>query len=192
MTSPISPPPIQGGARNELPAYVANGVVGLRIREIPLRAGMTLVSGYSGEHPQRKIEAIAVAPYPLAGDIQIAGVWLSDAPYAVTVIDQAYNFATGELISRFAFETGGARPRSRYLSSAAARNQASSARKPQSRRTWTLTSHLKPSSTAAMWMAVRCATSGTRPARTSRFAMGRPFGKAQVPCRPAASPTSPN
>jgi hypothetical protein len=26
MTTPISPPPVQGGARDELPAYVANGV----------------------------------------------------------------------------------------------------------------------------------------------------------------------
>ena len=92
MTTPISPPPVQGGARDELPAYVANGVVGLRIREMPLGAGLTLISGYSGEHPQRRIEAIAVAPYPIAGDIQLAGVWLSDAPYAVTIIDQAYEF----------------------------------------------------------------------------------------------------
>jgi hypothetical protein len=68
---------------------------------------MTLVSGYSGEHPQRHIEAIAVAPYPLAGDIQIGGTWLSDAVYAVTIIDQAYDFATGELLSRFEFEAGG-------------------------------------------------------------------------------------
>ena len=32
------------------------------------------LSGYSGEHPQQRIEAIAVAPYPIAGDIQLAGV----------------------------------------------------------------------------------------------------------------------
>ena len=107
MSSPISPPPVRGSARNELPAYVANGVIGLRVREMPLGAGLTLVSGYSGEHPQRRIEAIAVAPYPLAGDIRIAGVWLSDAAYAVTVIDQTYDFATGELTSRFTFEAGG-------------------------------------------------------------------------------------
>ena len=69
MSLPISPPPILGSPRNELPAYVANGVIGLRVREMPLGAGMTLVSGYSGEHPQRHIEAIAVAPYPFAGDI---------------------------------------------------------------------------------------------------------------------------
>ena len=107
MSSPISPPPVRGGARNELPAYVANGVVGLRVREMPLVAGLTLVSGYSGEHPQRRIEAIAVAPYPLAGDIQIAGVWLSDAIHGVTLVDQAYDFTTGELTSRFEFEGGG-------------------------------------------------------------------------------------
>ena len=35
-----------GGARNELPAYVANGMVGLRVREMPLSAGLTLLSGY--------------------------------------------------------------------------------------------------------------------------------------------------
>jgi protein-glucosylgalactosylhydroxylysine glucosidase len=111
VTSPISPPPVQGGAENELPAYVANGVVGLRVRAMPLAAGLTLLSGYSGEHPQRLIEAIAVAPYPVAGDIQLGGVWLSDAAYAVSVTDQAYDFATGELTSRFEFEAGGSRGR---------------------------------------------------------------------------------
>ena len=105
MTSPLSPPPVCGGARDELPAYVANGVIGLRVREMPLIAGFTLVSGYSGEHPVRRIEAIAGAPYPVAGDIQLAGVSLSDAPHAVTIIDQAYDFATGELTSRFEFGT---------------------------------------------------------------------------------------
>src|SRR5689334_1784475 len=115
MTTPISPPPVQGGARDELPAYVANGVVGLRVREMPLGAGLTLISGYSGEHPQRRIEAIAVAPYPVAGDIQLAGVWLSDAPHAVTIIDQVYEFAIGELVSRFEFEAEGCKARVEVL-----------------------------------------------------------------------------
>src|SRR4051812_43597332 len=107
MTSPISPPPARGGVRDELPAYLANGVMGLRIREMPLAAGLTLVSGYSGEHAQRHVEAIAVAPYPIAGDIQLGGVWLSDAPHAITILDQTYDFSTGELISRFHFEAEG-------------------------------------------------------------------------------------
>ena len=107
MKTPISPPPVKGGGRDELPAYIANGVVGLRVREMPLAGGLTLISGYTGEHPQRRIEAIAVAPYPVAGDIQLDGVWLSDSPHAVTIIDQAYNFEAGELQSRFKFTAGG-------------------------------------------------------------------------------------
>jgi hypothetical protein len=35
---------------------------------------MALLSGFSGEHPERKIEAGAFAPYPLAGDICVDGV----------------------------------------------------------------------------------------------------------------------
>jgi hypothetical protein len=49
---------------NQLPAYVSNGVIGLRVRETALNAGLTLVSGYTGEHQVRRIEAAAVAPYP--------------------------------------------------------------------------------------------------------------------------------
>ena len=107
MSAPISPPPVRGGGRDELPAYVANGVVGLRVREMPLAGGLALISGYTGEHPQRRIEAIAVAPYPVAGDIRLAGVWLSDSPQTVTILDQSYDFETGELHSRFIFRAEG-------------------------------------------------------------------------------------
>ncbi len=107
MYAPISPPPLKGGGRDELPAYVSNGVMGLRIREIPLWAGLTLLNGFSGEHPIQRIEGAAVAPYPIAGDIQVAGVWMSQAAYEVTVLDQTYDFASGELKSRFDFEVQG-------------------------------------------------------------------------------------
>lgn len=39
MSTPISPAPVRGGARDDLPAYVANGVLGLRVREMPLAGG---------------------------------------------------------------------------------------------------------------------------------------------------------
>ena len=42
MDGPISPPPVKGGAGDELPAYMSNGVVGLKIRDNPLTPGMTL------------------------------------------------------------------------------------------------------------------------------------------------------
>ena len=103
MTRPISPPPVLGGGRKELPAYLSNGVIGLRARDNPLIAGMTLLSGFSGEHATRRIEAAALAPYPVAGDVCIDGVWLSEAPQSVVVVDQAYDFETAELTSRLIF-----------------------------------------------------------------------------------------
>jgi trehalose/maltose hydrolase-like predicted phosphorylase len=107
MDGPISPPPVGGTAGNELPAYMSNGVVGLKVRDNPLSPGMALLNGFSGEHPERKIEAAALAPYPLAGDICLEGVWMSDTPQSVRIVDQAYDFSTAELTTRLNFKVGG-------------------------------------------------------------------------------------
>ena len=107
MTAPINPPPSPGQGDRTLPAYVSNGLVGLRVRPVPLFPGMALVNGYAGEHPERCIEAAAVAPYPLAGDIAVDGVWLSDIPHQVHDLQQAYDCASGELTSTFAFDAVG-------------------------------------------------------------------------------------
>src|SRR3981081_1980375 len=104
MDGPISPPPVAGGAGNELPAYMSNGVIGLKVRDNPLTAGMALLSGFSGEHPERKIEAAGFAPYPIAGDICLDGVWMSDSPQHVRIVDQAYDFSTAELTTRLHFK----------------------------------------------------------------------------------------
>jgi trehalose/maltose hydrolase-like predicted phosphorylase len=85
---------------------MSNGVVGLRVRDNPLTPGMTLLSGFSGQHPERKIEAAAFAPYPIAGDICLGGVWMSDAPQHVRIVDQAYDFLTAELTTRLKFKVG--------------------------------------------------------------------------------------
>jgi hypothetical protein len=106
MSLPISPPPVSGAAGRDLPAYISNGLIGLRVRCQPLQAGMTIVSGYAGEDPERRIEGAAPAPYPLVGDIAVDGAWLSDLPHQVADLEQAYDFATGELTSRFVFQTG--------------------------------------------------------------------------------------
>ena len=107
MSDPLSPDPVRSRGERELPAYVSNGLVGLRVRDMPLAAGMALVSGFAGEHPERRIEAAATAPYPLAGDVAINGVWLSDTPHQVRDIEQSYDFSNGELISAFSFAATG-------------------------------------------------------------------------------------
>lgn len=97
---PISPPVERGARGRALPAYVSNGVIGLRVRENPLQSGMCIVSGFVGEHHEKRIEAAAAAPYPLGGDIAIDGLWSADWPGSVEPVDQAYDFETGELTSR--------------------------------------------------------------------------------------------
>jgi len=107
MSEPLSPSIVKGAGRKELPAYLSNGVVGLRVRDNPLTAGMTMLCGFSGLHPEKKIEAGAVAPYPLGGNIALNGVWLSDVPHQLVAVDQAYDFSNGELTSRMRFEAQG-------------------------------------------------------------------------------------
>jgi len=93
----------EGPRDGDLHAYVSNGLIGLRVREVPLIAGMVLVSGLAGEHPERQIEAAAAAPYPLAGDLALNGVWMSDQPWTISDLRQSYDFGSGELSSQFRF-----------------------------------------------------------------------------------------
>jgi trehalose/maltose hydrolase-like predicted phosphorylase len=105
--TPINPPAARGPRNGDLPAYVGNGLIGLRVREQPLQPGMSIVSGFAGEHPERRVEAAAPAPYPLAGDIALNKVWLGDQPSAVSDLVQAYDFSAGELTSRFRYVAAG-------------------------------------------------------------------------------------
>jgi len=106
MSKPLNPPKATGAEQRELPAYLSNGVIGLRVRPNPLASGMALLSGYSGLHPERLIEAAAVAPYPLAADIAVDGTWISDVPQRCRPLEQAYDFSNGELTSRLIFKCG--------------------------------------------------------------------------------------
>src|SRR3954453_18693297 len=104
---PISPPPVIDTAICDLPAYLSNGVVGLRVRPNPFAAGMMRVAGFAGEDPARLIEVGATAPYPLALDLALDRVWRSDLSHRVGELEQSYDFATGELTSRLSFTTDG-------------------------------------------------------------------------------------
>jgi hypothetical protein len=115
MSVPLSPPPVTQSGRGDLPAYVSNGLVGLRVLDIPLLPGVVLVSGFTGLHPVAHVEAAAHAPYPIAGDIGIDDVWLTTSPHQAEFVDQRYDFATGELRTRFTFRGDGATARVEVL-----------------------------------------------------------------------------
>src|SRR5947208_14140192 len=76
--TPISPEPVTQPGPDYLPAYVSNGLIGLRVREIPLLGGVAIVNGLAGVHPEALVESVPYAPYPLGVDLRIVGVWAPD------------------------------------------------------------------------------------------------------------------
>ena len=55
MSTPISPDPVTRSGTHELPAYVSNGLIGLRVLDVPLLSGLALVNGYAGIDPTMRI-----------------------------------------------------------------------------------------------------------------------------------------
>jgi hypothetical protein len=102
---PINPPDALGKGVFALPAYLSNGLVGLRILSAPLQGGVSMLNGFVGRHAEERVEASARTPFPLAGDLVIDGVRLSHAPYLLSEPRQAYDFSTGELTTRATFRT---------------------------------------------------------------------------------------
>ena len=96
---------VEGPGEDNLPAYLSNGLLGLRVLQVPLQGGVAVVNGLAETDELAKVEATARAPYPLAGEIQIGGVRLTDFPAQVTAVGQQYDFACGELITTFTFAT---------------------------------------------------------------------------------------
>jgi protein-glucosylgalactosylhydroxylysine glucosidase len=105
--SPFSPDPVTELADDCLPAYVSNGVVAVRVPALPWFGGFAVVNGLAGVHSVAAVECSPAVPYPLAGDMNVNGVWLSDAREQAEAIEQTYDFENGELTSRFAFHVDG-------------------------------------------------------------------------------------
>ena len=88
---------------NYQPAYLADGLIGLRVPAIPLPHGTALVSGFVGMSPEKNTEELNPAPYPVGADVQYAGACLRARPDLAALEEQVYDFACGELRSRFRF-----------------------------------------------------------------------------------------
>jgi hypothetical protein len=98
---PISPAPVSDHGDDGLPPYLSNGVLGLRVRDIPLLNGTATMTGLTGLDPVDDIEGAPFIPYPLALDIEVNGVSLAGATDRVQKWRQQYDFGCGELHSRF-------------------------------------------------------------------------------------------
>src|ERR1044072_7634878 len=104
--SPISPPPVGESLAGYLPAGVSSGVVGMRAGRIPPLGGVAILNGFAGVDPATGVEAFARVPYPLAGDLAVDDLLLSDAARLALLEEQLYDFWCGELRPRFHFDSG--------------------------------------------------------------------------------------
>lgn len=103
MSAILSPPAVREYRPDFLPAYLSNGLLGLRAGRIPLIDGLCMVNGLVERDPVEDGEGFARAPYPLWGDVQVNGHALSLLPQAAHLGHQSYEFACGELRTRFSF-----------------------------------------------------------------------------------------
>ena len=86
------------------PAYLSNGLIGIRPGPNPLAPGAAAVSGYVYTHPVHRVECLAPAPYPLATDVAIGDASMLQQAERVTTRRQALDMATGELLTEMDFE----------------------------------------------------------------------------------------
>jgi hypothetical protein len=105
--TPISPRPLRTLRADALPAYVSNGLVGLRVERQPLLGGSAIVSGFAGRSPVDGVEGFTTAPYPVYGDVRIGETWLSRVATAGELVEIRHDFATAELTSRWHYEIEG-------------------------------------------------------------------------------------
>jgi trehalose/maltose hydrolase-like predicted phosphorylase len=67
---------------------------------------VAILNGFAGVDPDSRAEAIARAPYPLAGDIELNKLRLSQASECAVLREQSYDFSSGELKTAFTFRVG--------------------------------------------------------------------------------------
>lgn len=101
--APISPPTVTEYRSDYMPAYLSNGLIGLRVGRVPLFGGNCIVNGLVELDPVEDGEGFAQAPYPLAGDVVVDGHRMAWLPEQVRFIRQSYDFSCGELHTELAF-----------------------------------------------------------------------------------------
>ena len=106
MPIPLSPEVLPSRAVGALPPYLSNGVLGIRYALLPHLPGTTMVNGFAGLDPSDGVEGFARAPYALALDVRLDGIWASEAQEWAQVRQIRYDFASGELHVAWTFTVG--------------------------------------------------------------------------------------
>ncbi len=88
------------------PAYLSNGLIGIRPRPNPLARAQTCVSGFVFAHIPYRVESLSPAPYPLATDIRVNEISLLRHPDLLKTERQRLDMQSGELLTELVFAPG--------------------------------------------------------------------------------------
>jgi protein-glucosylgalactosylhydroxylysine glucosidase len=88
------------------PAYLSNGLIGIRPGPNPLANAQTCLSGFDFVHPAYKVECLSPAPYPLETDMRVGRASLLKYPDLVKIRRQTLDTSCGELITQMDFAPG--------------------------------------------------------------------------------------
>lgn len=103
MTGPINPDPITEWRADYLPAYLANGLIGLRVGAAPPHGGVAVINSYVGPDPIAEVESQLPIPYPLAAEVAINGAPMTAVPGETLLREQRYDFTRGQLHTKLSF-----------------------------------------------------------------------------------------
>jgi hypothetical protein len=106
MPEPISPEPVRDYRPEFIPAYIANGLIGLRCGRVPFAWGVAMVNGFAGLDVNDGLEAFARVPFPIGADITIDNLRLSQLLDRVELVEQRYDFGRAELTTVIDFHAG--------------------------------------------------------------------------------------
>ena len=88
------------------PAYLSNGLIGIRPGPNPLAKAMTHVSGFVFTDVRYEVESLSPAPYPLETDIVVNNTSLLKRPDLLRTQRQVLDMASGELTTEMIFAPG--------------------------------------------------------------------------------------
>src|SRR5256885_1190852 len=88
------------------PAYLSNGLIGIRLGPNPLARAQTCVSGFVFAHIPYRVGSLSPAPCPLETDIQVKQLSLLKHPDLVKIRRQTLDTSCGELFTELVFAAG--------------------------------------------------------------------------------------
>ena len=88
------------------PAYLSNGLIGIRPGPNALAKASTYASGFVFTQIPYEVESLSPAPYPIETDIRIKGISLLKHSELLTVQRQTLDMASGELTTDMVFAPG--------------------------------------------------------------------------------------